>query len=223
VTPATQSEWVASGLTPTYVSATSFTLAGDQTSAFHKDRRLKTTNSGGTVYSTITASVFGALTTDNGGERRRRLARLRALGGELRGTATSTYNPGAGGVASGGDININGCGGCGGAITIAGQQSVGGLGGPSVFGGAVPGSLSGGGNAGATNSGAGGSGGGFSGAGQNGAGGGSGGYSEKLFTAPSATYTYTIGAGGTAGTAGTSGNPGGAGAAGIIIVDEYYN
>lgn len=56
-------QWVASGLTPTFVSATSFTLVGDQTVAFHVGRRLKTTNSGGTFYSTITASTFGAVTT----------------------------------------------------------------------------------------------------------------------------------------------------------------
>lgn len=60
---ATQDQWVASGLTPTFVSGTSFTLAGDQTSAFAVGRRLKTTNSGGTIYSTISASVFAALTT----------------------------------------------------------------------------------------------------------------------------------------------------------------
>lgn len=61
-TTGSQSEWV-TGPTPTYVSATSFTLAGDQTSTFHVGRRLKTTNSGGTIYSRITASVFGASTT----------------------------------------------------------------------------------------------------------------------------------------------------------------
>ena len=55
-------QWV-SGATPTYVSATSFTLAGDQTTTYHVGRRLKTTNSGGTIYSTITASAYGALTT----------------------------------------------------------------------------------------------------------------------------------------------------------------
>lgn len=55
-------QWV-SGPTPTYVSATSFTLAGDQTSTFQVGRRVKTTNSGGTVYSTITASAYAALTT----------------------------------------------------------------------------------------------------------------------------------------------------------------
>jgi len=43
-----------------------------------------------------------------------------------------------------------------------------------------------------------------------GGGGGAGGYTRKLFSPPSATYTYTIGAGGTAGTAGA--NAGNAGA-----------
>lgn len=56
-------EWVSSGLTPTYVSATSFTLAGDQTTEFHEGRRLKITDAGGSKYVTITSSVFGALTT----------------------------------------------------------------------------------------------------------------------------------------------------------------
>lgn len=60
---ATQDEWVASGLTPTYVSATSFTLAGDQTSVFHEGRRLKITDGGGTKYATITGSAFSTVTT----------------------------------------------------------------------------------------------------------------------------------------------------------------
>jgi len=55
-------EWL-TGPTPTYVSATSFTLVGDQSSTFHVGRRLKTTNSGGTVYSTITAVAYTTLTT----------------------------------------------------------------------------------------------------------------------------------------------------------------
>ena len=62
-TTTTADQWAASGLTPTYVSGTSFTLSGDQTSAFHVGRRLKTTNSGGTVYSTITDSAYTSLTT----------------------------------------------------------------------------------------------------------------------------------------------------------------
>lgn len=55
-------EWL-TGPTPTFVNATSFTLVGDQTATFTKGRRVKTTNTGGTVYSTIVGSAFGALTT----------------------------------------------------------------------------------------------------------------------------------------------------------------
>jgi hypothetical protein len=59
----TADQWTASGLTPAYVSATSFTLVGDQTTAFHIGRRLKSTVTAGTAYSTISNAVFGALTT----------------------------------------------------------------------------------------------------------------------------------------------------------------
>ena len=62
-TSVTIDQWVTSGLTPTYISATSFSFVGDQTTNAQVGRRLKTTNSGGTIYSTITASVFGAVTT----------------------------------------------------------------------------------------------------------------------------------------------------------------
>jgi hypothetical protein len=64
VTAQTGVEWL-SGPTPTFVSGTQFTLVGDQTSTFTKGRRVKTTNTGGTVYSTIVGSTFGALTTVN--------------------------------------------------------------------------------------------------------------------------------------------------------------
>lgn len=59
----TPDQWVASGITPTFVSGTSFTMPGDQTTEFHIGRRLKSINSGGTIYSRITNSVFGAVTT----------------------------------------------------------------------------------------------------------------------------------------------------------------
>ena len=59
---ATASEWI-SGPAPTFVSATQFTLVGDQTGTFTVGRRLKTTNTGGTVYSTITVSAYTSLTT----------------------------------------------------------------------------------------------------------------------------------------------------------------
>lgn len=59
----TVDQWVSSGLTPTYVSANQFTFPGDQTSIFAIGRRLKFTVTAGTVYGSVTASVFAALTT----------------------------------------------------------------------------------------------------------------------------------------------------------------
>jgi hypothetical protein len=57
-------QWVAYAGAPTYISATSFSVAGDQTSSLHAGRRVKTANTAGTRYSTITGSSFGAgLTT----------------------------------------------------------------------------------------------------------------------------------------------------------------
>src|SRR5690606_21093579 len=55
-----QSEWVVSGLVPTYIDATSFSVDGDQTSIFQVGRRLKTTNTSGLIYSGISSSTFGA-------------------------------------------------------------------------------------------------------------------------------------------------------------------
>lgn len=56
-------QWVDSGLTPTYVSPTTFTVPGDQTSIFTNKRRIKSLVTAGTAYSTVVSSVFGALTT----------------------------------------------------------------------------------------------------------------------------------------------------------------
>lgn len=56
-------EWTASGLTPTFISGTSFTVPGDQTTVLEVNRRIRSTDSGGTDYSTITKSVFTTLTT----------------------------------------------------------------------------------------------------------------------------------------------------------------
>lgn len=58
-----QSEWIAQSLTATYISAASFSVAGDQTTEFHVGRRIKVIVSGGTVYGFITSSVYSALTT----------------------------------------------------------------------------------------------------------------------------------------------------------------
>ena len=79
--------------------------------------------------------------------------------------------------------------------------------------------------AGIANSGGGGGGGGANGSGlpaSTGGGGGEGEYAELLINTPAASYTYTVGGGGTAGTSGTGGGAGGAGGSGYIIVDEYY-
>ena len=56
---ATPSEWVVTGLTPTYISATQFSLVGNQTANFQVGRRLQITVNAGTVYGSITASSFG--------------------------------------------------------------------------------------------------------------------------------------------------------------------
>lgn len=62
VAGAVTDEWV-SGPTPTFVSTTQFTAAGDQTETFQVNRRIKCTVGAGTVYGIISASAFGALTT----------------------------------------------------------------------------------------------------------------------------------------------------------------
>lgn len=57
------SQWKQSGVTPTYISAVSFTLPGDQTSEFHVGRRVQLVVSAGTVYGTIDSSAYTTLTT----------------------------------------------------------------------------------------------------------------------------------------------------------------
>lgn len=57
------SEWVASGFVPTYVSATSFTVPGDQTSVLTPRRAVQIIDAGGTKYGWIKTSVFTTLTT----------------------------------------------------------------------------------------------------------------------------------------------------------------
>ena len=54
------SQWVTFTGTATYISATQFSVTGDQTAIFSTGRRLQTTNSGGTIYSTITTGVYSA-------------------------------------------------------------------------------------------------------------------------------------------------------------------
>jgi hypothetical protein len=53
-------EWTASGLTPVYISATQFSVAGDQTSILVVSRRLKVIVSTGSIYGTITVTSYAA-------------------------------------------------------------------------------------------------------------------------------------------------------------------
>lgn len=56
-------EWIIYSAVPTFISATSFSVAGDQRSIFQIDRKVKTTNTSGTVYSLISNSTFGSSIT----------------------------------------------------------------------------------------------------------------------------------------------------------------
>ena len=56
-------QWPASGLTPTFLNSTQYTVPGDQTTALHIGRRQKFAVTAGTVYGEISASVFTTLTT----------------------------------------------------------------------------------------------------------------------------------------------------------------
>src|SRR5208282_1609047 len=62
VTP-TLLEWQSLGQTPTFVSATSFTVPGNLTTTFTIGRRLQSVNTGGTIYSTVVSSAFTTVTT----------------------------------------------------------------------------------------------------------------------------------------------------------------
>ena len=59
----TNQNWILFAGTPVYASATSFTISGDQRSIFEVNRRLQSINSGGTIYSTITAVSYTSPST----------------------------------------------------------------------------------------------------------------------------------------------------------------
>lgn len=62
----TGTEWTETGLTPQFVSASSFTLPGDQTQNFKPKRRVRLQETAGTVYGVvISSSVLSATTTVN--------------------------------------------------------------------------------------------------------------------------------------------------------------
>lgn len=57
------SEFYLTNLTPTYVAPAQFSVAGDQTAIFTRGRVLKITDTGGTVYVVVSASVYDTVTT----------------------------------------------------------------------------------------------------------------------------------------------------------------
>lgn len=167
-------------------------------------------------------------------------------GGTGGGTSFGTYIAAGGGGGQTGSSSIgNSAGGTPGSnsgsptISIRGDYGspgiwvststgspTGGNGGSGVFGGGGMGGIDDGTippTAGLANSGGGGGGGGSSNLALYGSGGGgaSGSYAEQLISSPAATYSFSLGLGGTAGT-NVSGSPGTVGGSGIIIVDEYY-
>lgn len=56
-------EWQQFGDTPTYVSGTQFSVPGNLTSRYTVGRRVRSYNTGGTLYGTITASAYSSVTT----------------------------------------------------------------------------------------------------------------------------------------------------------------
>ena len=140
---------------------------------------------------------------------------IHAAGGNGGGGNTVPGNGGTGGTGAASFRGPGNCGGNGEQYSSVGVN--GGEGGGSLLGGGTNES-----SPSIANSGAGGSGSGINAAGNSGGGAGAGEYVELIINNPAATYTYTIGAGGTAGTAGSSGGAGNAGGTGVIIVDEFY-
>lgn len=149
------------------------------------------------------------------------------------GAGASTRLSAGAGVANSGSgytvlLSITGGQGQGGSVhptTANGTQIHGGSGGMSILGNPAGGASAG--SGGLTPQGYGAGGNGAGGDATNGlatgSGGGGGGYLEFYVTGSlSATYSYSVGSGGTAGGAGTLGRVGGAGSGGVIIVEEFY-
>ena len=142
------------------------------------------------------------------------------------GAGVGPWTPGSGGNAGSGtaSVRISGaCGTTGHDDAGGGGAYLGGVGGGT--GGGIGGTTSGSAGAnGKANSGGGDGGGGASTLSiySPGNGGGEGEYVELLIDSPAASYTYTVGGGGSGGSAGASGGAGGTGGSGFIIVDEFY-
>jgi|SRR5665213_1285873 len=119
-----------------------------------------------------------------------------------------------------------GTGGAGTTNSTSGVAGPGGMGASSFFGGAGSGNADAVGGDAIVNSGSGGGGGGYNPAVSSNiygaSGGGAGAYIEAQINSPSATYAYSVGAGGLANSGGSGTLAGGAGGSGFIEVTEYY-
>lgn len=133
------------------------------------------------------------------------------------GGPTNGINGGAGGAATGGDINE--VGHDGGRARDYYTNQAGADGGGEGAGRSRADSE---GENARINSGAGGSGAGPGSPRDPGGGGAQGGYARKIISNPAATYSYSVGAGSAGGAAGANGKPGGAGAAGWIKIKAYF-
>lgn len=178
------------------------------------------TNATGTAGQDGTASTFGtSLLTADGGS-----------GASAGSSSATTGGPGGGFTVSSPAINIFSAsgsrGGSGGVAVALQSTAVGGDGASSILGGGGPGRWANSGIAANANTGSGGGGGAQDSNAAStfcGGGGGSAGYVEALIPSPSASYSFTIGSGGTTGgAAGTSGYAAGNGADGVISVLEIY-
>ena len=58
-------EWIASGLTPSYISASSFSVTGDNRAKFPVGQRIKYVVTAGTGYGTVLSNAFTSVTTVN--------------------------------------------------------------------------------------------------------------------------------------------------------------
>lgn len=139
-------------------------------------------------------------------------------------TVAGTGGAGGSGGTGSATIRLPGSnGGTGVAFGGSGTASIGGNGGSSIWGSGSAGTLIAGANSSAVGSG--GAGAGTAGATSVAAAGGGGGgeYVELWISNPAASYTYTVGVGGSGGGSGSGGSIGGSAQNGRIYVEEYYN
>ena len=198
---------VPTGIAPTYQIFDSGTSQTYTTAAGATWLRIRQVAGGGGSQSGGTGgtTTFNSISVTGGATGVGSAAGAGGTGGSGTATLRIPGSPGSAGQSVAGSDVSAGLGGLGGRAAFF---AIGPGWGPA--GGAAQAGIA---NTGSGASGAGGSGGGNSGNG----GGGAGEYAETVIGSPAATYTYSVGAGGTAGAGGA------AGGSGRIIVEEYYN